>query len=168
MNFCFNTPSYWIHHSDLYDSPKCCWFGIDCSFKCVQLICIERAPLGGCRKYGWAKEGSCCNGGVKLVRCRHGMGHINSIFTQSPPPNTTHHPTDSVMWGKQMRLTKGSSFHPIDVCWKSNDCRGEHVLLHVWVRLNLSNFRLLLKTFDVLLQAQLFSLLSIHWGAGRQ
>jgi len=104
-------------------------------FKGLHLICIdlflcERAQWGVGRKHRSAKGGSRLNGCKKLVRCWLCMGHINSSSpsaTTSPPLDATT-PTflSPVMWGKQMHLTKDSSFHPDDVCWKHNDCLLAH------------------------------------------
>lgn len=90
MNFCFNITSYWIQPSDLHDSPKCCWFGVTVPLNACSSFALSGLHWGSCKKCGRAKAGSCLNDGVKLVRCRHSVGHSNSIFTQSPPPNAPH------------------------------------------------------------------------------
>lgn len=49
---------------------------------CIDLFLSEHTQWGVSRKHRWAKGGSHLNGCMKLVRCWHCMGHINS----SPPP----------------------------------------------------------------------------------
>lgn len=141
MNFSFGM-SFSTHCSDLYNSLKFFWFESTVLFKCLQLICIEQAPLGVHRKCGWAKAGCRLNSDVKLVRCQHGVGHINSNSTNStPPPDYEIHCLPVlVVRGKRMQLTMGSSVHPVDVCRKSDCCHG-HARFHMWVRFYLSNVR---------------------------
>lgn len=100
---------------------------------------------GGLQEVQMSKRGSCLNGGVKLLWCRHSVGHVNSIFTQSPPPSTTHHPTDSIMWGETNVAHKGLIIPPLLLFAES----GEHAHFSVWVRLHLFNFSLLLKTLSM-------------------